>query len=178
MSADAAEVAVELLAGLLCSGLGTGEADAEDGVGAEAGFVLGAVDFDHLVVDGFLLADEHALELFVEDGVDVVDGVEHAFAEELALVAVAELAGFVDAGGGATRHGGATHGALVGIDVDFYCGIAATVENLTALDSYNLTHSSLFVNVLLLLMIIYTRVQIYEIIWNWRVKVYSLRFTV
>jgi len=140
VAAHAAEVAVELLARLLGSGLGAGQADAEDGVGAEARLVLRAVELDHLGVDGFLLADEHALQLFVEDGVDVVDGLEDAFAEVLALVAVAQFAGFVHARGGSARYGGAAHGALVGVDVDFHCGVAATVENLTAPDSYNITH--------------------------------------
>ena len=143
VAVDAAEVAVEFLAGLLGCCFGAGEAHAEDGVGAQTALVLCAVELDHLVVDGFLLADEHALQLVVEDGVDVVHGVEHALAEELALVAVAQLAGLVHARGGSAGHCGAADGALVGVYVYFYCGITAAVKYLTPLDTYDLTHNSI-----------------------------------
>ena len=43
-----------------------------------------------------------------DGGVDVGHGFRHAFAEIAALVAVAQLPGFVFAGAGAARYGSAT----------------------------------------------------------------------
>ena len=100
---DAAEVAVERELERVGGGAGAGHGDGEDGVGAELGLVLGAVDGDHGGVDEALVGGVHAGEFGGEDGFDVFDGVEDALAEVVVLVAVAELDGLVLAGGGAAR---------------------------------------------------------------------------
>ena len=56
-------------------GAGDGHGDGEDGVGAELGFVLGAVDVDHGGVDEALVGGVHAGEFGAEDGLDVFYGV-------------------------------------------------------------------------------------------------------
>ena len=143
-----AKVAVELLARLLRGSLGGSQRDTQNGIGTQTALVLCAVKFYHLhvEVEGFLLADKHALQLVVQNSVHIVHGLHHAFAEEEALVAIAKLASLVHARGGTARNSSAAHGALVGIHIDFNCGVSATVENLTALDSYYLTHSYLNLN--------------------------------
>ena len=110
---DAAEVAVERELEGVGGGAGGGHGDGEDGVGAEPGLVFGAVDGDHGGVDEALVGGVHAGELGGEDGLDVLDGLEDAFAEVVLLVAVAELDGLVLAGGGAGGDGGAAHGSAV-----------------------------------------------------------------
>ena len=71
---------------------------------------------------------------------DVLDGLEDALAEVAALVAVAQLDGFVLAGGGAAGNGGAAHGSAVEDDVDFDGGIAAGVEDFACVDRDDLGH--------------------------------------
>ena len=66
--------------------------------------------------------------------VDVGDGLQHALAEVAVLVAVAEFAGFVFAGGGAGGDGGAAEGAAFEEDVDFDGGIAAGIDDFAAGD--------------------------------------------
>ena len=92
-------------------------------------FVFGAVDGDHGGVEEALVGGVDADELGREDGFDVVDRGENAFAEVVRLVAVAELDGFVLAGGCAGRNGGAAHGSAGEQDVGFDGGIAAGVED-------------------------------------------------
>ena len=64
----------------------------------------------------------------------------HALAQIDALVAVAQLPGFVDAGAGAAGHGGAAERAVVQRDVDFDGRIAAAIENLAAVDINDRAH--------------------------------------
>jgi hypothetical protein len=57
--------------------------------------------------------------------------VEHAFAQVALLVAVAQLYGFVFAGGSTAGNGGAAHGTVVERNFGFYRGVAAGIKNLT-----------------------------------------------
>jgi hypothetical protein len=63
-----------------------------------------------------------------------------AFAEVAALVAVAKLSGFVHAGGGAGRDGGAAHGAVGEEDVGFDGGVATGVQNFSTYNFDNVSH--------------------------------------
>ena len=86
------------------------------------------------------LAGVHAGEFGAEDGLDVFDGLENAFAEVVVFVAVAEFDGFVLAGGGAGGDGGAAYGSAVEDDVGFDGGIAAGVENFACVNRDDLGH--------------------------------------
>ena len=70
-------------------------------------------------------------------GVDVFNGLEHAFAEEARLVAVAEFDGFVFAGGGAGGNRGAADRAAFEVHVNFDGGIAAGIDHFAAADFNN-----------------------------------------
>ena len=137
---DAAEVAVERELERGGRGAGAGHGDGEDGVGAELGLVLGAVDGDHGGVDEALVGGVHAGEFGGEDGLDVLDGVEDAFAHVVGLVAVAELDGFVLAGGGAGGDGGAAHGSAGEGDVGFDGGVSAGIEDFAGGNGDDLSH--------------------------------------
>ncbi len=84
--------------------------DGEDGVGAELGFVFGAVDGDHGRVDKALIAGVHAGEFRTEDGLDVFYGLENALAEVVVFISVAKFDGLVLAGGGSAGNGSAASG--------------------------------------------------------------------
>ena len=62
MGVGAAEVAEQRQVGRVGGGLRDGQADTEDGVGADAPLVLGAVDLDQDLVDDALLAGLDALQ--------------------------------------------------------------------------------------------------------------------
>ncbi|EAU43788.1 probable phosphopyruvate hydratase [Salipiger bermudensis HTCC2601] len=130
----AANVAIERLGGELGRGLGGGEADAENGVGAETALVVGAVELDHRAVDGFLLGGVEAHQRLGDLAVDRGHGIEHALAHVAALVAVAALMRLVHAGRGTRGHGGAAQRAVFQHDVDLDRGVATAVEDLAGVN--------------------------------------------
>ncbi len=139
MGVDAADVAVQRHAELVGRRLGDRQADAEDGVGAEAALVLGAVELVQHRVDRALRRGIEALEGGGDLTVDVADGLADALAA-VALAAVAQLDRLVLAGGRAARHGGAPGCAGVEGDLDLDGGVAPRVEDLAADDFDDLTH--------------------------------------
>ena len=72
--------------------------------------------------------------------VDVGDGLRHALAEVVRLVAVAQLPRFVHAGAGAAGHGGGADRVVVERDIDFDGRIAAAIENLPAVNVNDHAH--------------------------------------
>ena len=69
--------------------------------------------------------------------VDMLDGLRNALAQVATLVAVAQLAGLIDAGGSTGRNSRAADGAVVERDLHFHGRIAAGVENLSGADVHN-----------------------------------------
>ena len=65
---------------------------------------------------------------------------QDAFAEVVILVAIAELDGFVFAGGGSAGNGGAAFGSAVKDDVGLDGGIAAGVKDFACMDRDDLGH--------------------------------------
>ena len=91
-----------------------------------------------------LIGSVEAVDGFGDFGVDVRDCFLHALAEIARFVAVAQLDGFVFAGGGAGRDRGAADDAAFEANVRLDGGIAARIENLAAMNGDNFGgHSSL-----------------------------------
>src|SRR5690606_2914116 len=135
----AADIAVERQVGGFGSGLGDGERDAENGVGAEAGLVRRAIELDHGLVDLDLVFGIEAADGFEDLAVDGGDGVLDALAE-VALAAVAQFDGLMRASRGARGNGRAAETAIFEVHVHFDGGIAAAVENLAADDVDDSSH--------------------------------------
>ena len=104
-----ADVAIQRDVQISGGGLGYGQRHAEDGIGSQAGLGGGAVQFEHLVVDGTLLQGRHADEGGGNDLVYVLYGFQCAFAQIAALVAIAQFEGFILSGRSTGRHGGSSH---------------------------------------------------------------------
>src|SRR5579859_119920 len=121
---DTAEIAVEGHIEGNGGGAGNGERRAKDGVGAELAFVGGAVNRDHLLVEGGLIERIEAGERVLQRFVDIMDGGEDALAAVPFGVAVAQLNGFVGAGGGAGRNDGGAMSTTHEGDGDFDGGVA------------------------------------------------------
>ncbi len=85
------------------SGAGGGHGDGEDGVCAEAGLRGRTVKRNHFVIERALVRGIEAIDGFGDFIVGVGHGLKHAFAEIFRCIAVAELEGFVLAGGSAGR---------------------------------------------------------------------------
>ena len=94
----AADVAVERQARGLGRGLGDGQRDAEDRVGAEARLVRRAVELDQRLVDGDLILGIHAADRVEDLALTLSTALQHALAAVAALVAVAQLDRLVRAG--------------------------------------------------------------------------------
>jgi hypothetical protein len=97
---------------------------------------------DHGGVEQALVGGVHAFELGSEDRLDVFDGLQHALAEVVRLVAVAQLYGFVLAGGGAAGNGGAAECAAFQNYVCFYGRVAARIKNFAGANCNNFSHIS------------------------------------
>ncbi len=140
LGVNAADIVVQGDTQGVGGGLGTGQGGAQNGVGAQTVLVGLAVQLDHGLVDGGLVQHVHADQALGDLGVHVLDSGLHALAHIAALVAVAELAGLIDTGGGAGGHSGPAHGAVFQVDLYLDGGIAAAVQNLTADYVYNFDH--------------------------------------
>ena len=125
----AADVAVKRQAGSLRAGLGDGQRDAENRVGAELRLVRRAVERDHRLVDLDLLLRLEAGDRVEDVAVDGFDRLQHALAAVSALVAVAQFDRFMGARRGPRGHAGSTHRSVLEHDVDFDGRIAAAVED-------------------------------------------------
>ncbi len=140
MRAGAAEIAIERQAARLRRRLGRRQRHAEDGVGAEAGFVARAVELDHRRVDAALVLGIHAGKRVEDLGVDRIDGLLDALAEVAPLIAIAQLDRLMRTGRGARRNRRAAHGAILQHHVDLDRRVAAAVENFAADDVDNGGH--------------------------------------
>ncbi len=86
------------MCGEICGGFGDGQRNAEDGVGPQAGFVVGAIQFDHGGVDGFLFGGVKANKIFGNLAVYSSDGFQNAFAQVTGFVTVTFFDGFIGTG--------------------------------------------------------------------------------
>jgi len=136
----AAEMAVERLAGRRRRRLGAGQRHGEDGVRAEGGLVVGAVEVEHRLVDRRLVGGIGTLERGENLFVDVGDGLTDAFAEVTAFVAVAQLERLVFAGARAAGDGGAANGAVLEGHVSLDSGVATRVEDFAGEDAFDFCH--------------------------------------
>jgi len=81
----------------------------------------------HPHIDGTLVESVHSTDFVGNWLIDIGDRFQDAFAEIFCLVAVAEFEGFVNAGAGSARNGGATERTIRKADVDLNGRIAAAV---------------------------------------------------
>ena len=124
----------------LAGGLGDGERNAEDGVGAEVLLERRSVEGEHRLVESDLVIGISADDGGGDDFVDVLDGLENTLSSVSRLVAVSQFEGFVLAGGSAGRNDGASANAVIEMDFDFDSRISAGIQNFTTMNILNLCH--------------------------------------
>ncbi len=123
--------------------MGDRERNAKDRVRAKLLLVGRAVELDHSLVDFDLVHGIHANQLVGQDFIHVCNRFQHAFAEEMRLIVVAELARFVLTGAGAAGHGGGADRVVVERDIDFNGRVAAAIEDLPSVDINDHAHGEL-----------------------------------
>ena len=137
---DAAEVAVERNLKCLRHGARGGHRDGENGVGAELAFVRRAIERDHGLIDEALVGRIQPFELRGDHGLNVLNCLQNAFAQVMALVAIAQFHSLVFAGGCAGRHDRAAQCATLKDYVRFHGRISARVKNFACTNGNNLCH--------------------------------------
>ena len=138
IGAGPAEIAIERQAE---SGRGSSRCrhrNRQDGIGAQPALVLGAIEFDHLLVDGALVGGVHVGQGVGDFAVHIFYRLQHALAQIALLVAVAQLDRLVLAGRCAAGNGRASSGSVRQGDFRLDCGVAARIENLPRLNFLNL----------------------------------------
>ncbi len=135
------QVAVERLAGVGRGGLGRGQRDAEDRVGAQPALVGRAVELDHRLVEGALLGGACARQRRGDLAVDVGDRARDALAGP-GVAAVAQLDRLELAGRGARGH--RREAARAGLErhLDLDRRVAARVEDLAGVDGGDGAHGA------------------------------------
>ena len=114
-------------------GVGHGQADPQNGIGAEVRFISGAIRFAEDAVNGFLLGSippDEGPGQFVING---MDGGAHPFSAVTGWVAVPFFAGFVPAGGSAAGDGCDAYGTALQGDLHPDGRVAAAIQNFEAL---------------------------------------------
>jgi hypothetical protein len=137
------EVAEQRQVGRIGGGLRDREAHAEDGVGAEASLVLGAVGLDEGGIDDALVCGIQVFDGGAELIEHGVDGLLHALAEIAVVVAVAQLVRLECTGRRTRGHRCPREGAVVEQHLDLHGRVAARIENLASAYSFDECHSEL-----------------------------------
>ncbi|MNF89651.1 hypothetical protein D3C84_721840 [compost metagenome] len=134
------DVSVQRQVLVVSGSLGGGQGHGEDGVGAQAAFVLGTVQLDHDAIEGFLVNRVFTQQRGADRAIDVGHGLQYTFAQVTALVAITQLQRFARASGSTGRRAGAADDAVVEKHVRFDSGIATGVENFTTFDVDDFCH--------------------------------------
>lgn len=136
----AADIAVQRLRTIVRRRLGRGQRHAQDGIRAQTAFVVGAVQFDHDLVDLDLFGGVDAHQRLGDLAVDGGAGFQHALAHVTRLVAVTLFDRLIGTRGRARWHGSPAHCAVFQDHVDFDGGVATAVENFAGVNVYDGAH--------------------------------------
>ena len=120
--------------------MGTGQRHAKDGVRTEVALRGGAVQRDHRFVDADLVGYGHTENLLRNHLVDILHGFQYSLAAVTALIAVTQFERLVFARRCSRRHGRTAESAAGGGYFDFDGRIPAGIQDLSGMNTYNLTH--------------------------------------
>ena len=82
-----------------CSSLSCRQRHGQQGVGAQAAFVVGAIQIDHAGIDSTLCCGIQTQHRLAQCTVDVGHGLAYALAQVTLLIAITQFDGFTRAGG-------------------------------------------------------------------------------
>ena len=125
----AADIAVKRQAGSISGGLGDGQRNPQNGIGAELCLVGRAVQLDHRLIDGDLVLGLHAGQRIKDIAVDGRHRLGDALAHVTGLVAIAQFHRLMGAGRGAGGYRRASHRTVFQHHVNLHRRIAAAVQD-------------------------------------------------
>ena len=135
-----AKITVQRQTGFLRSGLGDSYGYGQNRVCAETGFIFGAVQINHGLVNKSLLRRIQTDDGFGDFGVHIFYRPQHTLSEIALLVIIAQLNSLPGAGRGAGRHSGTAHYAGFQQHIGLDRGIATGVQYFTRHNINNCTH--------------------------------------
>ena len=134
MGIRAANIAIQRQLARLSSGTCACERSAQNSVRTQVALVRGTVDIDHFGVDSALVASVHADNSFGNFLIHMGYGFLNALAKVAALIAVTQLNSLECARRCARRNDRAGERTVVEGNLDLNRGVAAGIENLSAVD--------------------------------------------
>ena len=134
----AAEVSEKREAKLIRGSAGGCERHSQNRVRAQLAFVGRSVERDHRLVQAHLIESVHVGHFFRDDFFHIRNGLGDATAEEAPFLAVAQFPCLVFSRARAARDDGAAGAAARKSNYGFNSGIAAGIDDLTAMDSDDL----------------------------------------
>lgn len=134
MGVCAANVAIQRQLARLGSGTCASERSTQNGVRAQVALVRSTVDVNHFGVDSTLVASVHADNRFGNFLIHMGDGLLNALAKVAVLIAVTQLNSLECASRCARRNDRACERTVVEGNLDLNRGVAAGIENLSAVD--------------------------------------------
>ena len=134
MGVCAANVAIQRQLARLGSGTCASERSTQNGVRAQVALVRSTVDVNHFGIDSALVASVHADNRFSNFLIHMGDGLLNALAKVAVLIAVTQLNSLECASRCARRNDRACERTVVEGNLDLNRGVAAGIENLSAVD--------------------------------------------
>jgi len=115
------------------AGLAHSHRDAEDSVGAQLALVVGAVEFEHKLINFLLLGNILTNERRRNDVINIGNSLKDTLAQEAAFIVVSQLKCFIDTSRSTAGHSSAEETALGHY---FYLNrrIATAVQDLTSVN--------------------------------------------
>ncbi|BAC17851.1 conserved hypothetical protein [Corynebacterium efficiens YS-314] len=123
-------------------GLGHSHGDTQDGVGAQAGLVLGAVQLDHGRIDETLIVGLQAGQLVADLLVDVLNSLENTLAQ-VTISAVTQLVRLVDTGGRSGGNAGNAVGTVIQENLCLDGRVTAGIHDLASKYVHDFSHCGL-----------------------------------
>ena len=113
----------------------------KNGVGSEAGLVVGSVGLDHGIVNSTLVGGIDSDDGVGQDGVGVFDGLQ-ATLSEVSAASITKFVGLVGTGG-STRGDTGGVGSGSGGDVDLHGGVTSGIDDFASMNSGDGRHHAL-----------------------------------
>ena len=141
MRRNPADIAIERQSARIGSGLGHRQAGAQNGVGAKAALVLGAIERDHRMINVALILGIHIDQRLADLTVYRRHRMAHALAHIARGIAITQLHRLMRAGRCAGGDHRAAKRAIFEQDINLNSGVAAAIKNFAGVDIDDRGHS-------------------------------------
>ncbi len=143
IGARAAEITIERQTVFRCSRARCRHGDRQNRVRSQPALVLGAIQFDHLLIKSMLVISVPIRQRIRDLTINALHCFEHSFAEKTRIVPVAQFDGLMLAGRCSAGHNGAASRAIRQLHFRFHSRIAARIQHLAPDDGCNIRHTTL-----------------------------------